>query len=354
MARAPDMQLSYTLWPEEDRKSWEVAVKDGDPFDDCGPAAHLTDATRRALRESYGRFLGFLAAKHRPLLEGAPARRVDRKIVADYVAWRRPSCGDSGIATDLHHLRLALGFICSGTDWSWLLTVTKRISAQATPKHPKSHLVTSEQLYALGLGLMDRAVIASNTARGAGKVHAVEYRDGLIIALLALIPLRRRTLAALRIGKHMVKSGDRWALDIPDVDSKTKRPLEYPISAALSAGIDLYLNKFRCRIPRAASHDGLWASNQGRPMDDGAIYDTVCRRTRAALGFPVNLHRFRAAAATLWSMRDPANVRGARDLLGHASFGTTEQHYIMAQSRIAGRALNRAIAGTGKRAGGFK
>ena len=36
-----------------------------------------------------------------------------------------------------------------------------------------------------------------------------------MIALLALIPLRRRTLAALRIGKHVVKTGQVWALEIP-------------------------------------------------------------------------------------------------------------------------------------------
>jgi integrase len=165
-----------------------------------------------------------------------------------------------------------------------------------------------------------------------------------MIALLALIPLRRRTLTALRIGKQLVQSGDRWALDIPAKDVKTKRPLDYLISAKLSDRIDLYLNQFRCRILGAGAHDFLWASNIGRPLDDTTIYVTVRKRTREALGFPVNPHRFRRAAATLWSSRDPANVRGAKDLLGHASFGTTEKYYIMAQSRIAGRALARVIA----------
>jgi integrase/recombinase XerD len=84
-------------------------------------------------------------------------------------------------------------------------------------------------------------------------------------------------------------------------------------------------------------------------MLDGSIYNTVRQRTRRALGFPVNLHRFRSAAATLWSAQDPANVRGAKDLLGHASFGTTEKHYIMARSRIAGRALARVVSNVGKR-----
>ena len=77
-------------------------------------------------------------------------------------------------------------------------------------------------------------------------------------------------------------------------------------------------------------------------MSDRMIYKTVRRRTKKALGFPVNLHRFRHAAATFWSARDPVNVRG-KDLLGHATFATTERHYIMAQSRMAGRALARAI-----------
>lgn len=86
-----------------------------------------------------------------------------------------------------------------------------------------------------------------------------------------------------------------------------------------------------------------WTSNARRKRRDGIIFVTVRQCTREALGFPVNLHRFRMAAATLWSIRDPANVRGSKDLLRHASFVMTEKHYIMAQSRVAGRALARAI-----------
>jgi integrase len=178
------------------------------------------------------------------------------------------------------------------------------------------------------------------------KVDAFRYRDGLIIALLALIPLRRRTLAALRIGHHLLRSGHLWVLDIPAADTKAGLPLDYPVSENLSARIDRYLAKFRNTIPGASEHNGLWASEQGRPMDGGQIYCSVIQRTREAFGFSVNLHQFRHAAATLWSIRDPANVRGAKDLLGHSSFGTTEKHYIRAQSRLAGRALARAVGST--------
>jgi integrase len=74
-----------------------------------------------------------------------------------------------------------------------------------------------------------------------------------------------------------------------------------------------------------------------------AIYNAVRRRTKKAFGFAVNLHRFRHATATFWSIHDPENVRGVKDLLGHASFSMTEKHYVMAQSRLAGRALAQVI-----------
>jgi hypothetical protein len=201
----------------------------------------------------------------------------------------------------------------------------------------------SDQGVPLGTALMDRIVANTEAANNISITDAMHYRNGLIIALLAIVPVRRRTLTALRIGKHLVQCGDLWTLDIPAEDSKTKRPLGYVISAEQSARIDLYLNKFRPRISGAAMHDYLWASNRGRPMRGGIIYATVRCSTRKAFDFPVNLHRFRTAAATFLSMQDPENVRSAKDLLGHASFATTEKHYIMAQSRLAGRALARAI-----------
>jgi integrase/recombinase XerD len=171
------------------------------------------------------------------------------------------------------------------------------------------------------------------------------FRDGLIIALLALIPLRRRTLEALRIGKQLVRSGDQWVLDIPAEDVKTKRPLDYPLSSELSRRIDIYVNKIRSKTAAADTHDYLWASSRGRPLKGQVIYNAVRRRTCKAFGFAINLHRFRRAAGTFWSIQDPVNVRGVKDLLGHASFATTEKYYMMAQSRHAGRTLARTFDG---------
>jgi len=64
--------------------------------------------------------------------------------------------------------------------------------------------MTSDHLYAVGTRLMDDAEPSGSDY----KADAFLYRDGLIIALLAVAPLRRSTLAALRVGEHLLKSGD--------------------------------------------------------------------------------------------------------------------------------------------------
>jgi site-specific recombinase XerD len=165
----------------------------------------------------------------------------------------------------------------------------------------------------------------------------------LLIALLAGTGIRRRTVTALRIGSHLVKEGESWTLEIPAEDVKGKRSLDPYVSRELSARIDVYLQLFRSRLPGAETHNGLWPSNKAGPMTGNAIYDAVLKRTKKAFGFGVNLHRFRHASGTLWSIEDPANIRGVKDFLGHASFKTTDGYYLISQSRLAGRSLAAAI-----------
>ena len=159
MRRAKRLYLPYAAWPEDDRTRWEAAFKAGtNLFDDQGPAAHLAERTRLQLQYAYGKFLAFLSVRHRSLLARTPAERVNHKIIEDYVNWQPATCGGITLAIYLYHLWLALRYICPNEDWSWLLTIRKRIAAQAKPNPEKHHLVTSETLYALGMKLMDRII----------------------------------------------------------------------------------------------------------------------------------------------------------------------------------------------------
>ena len=344
MSRASKKQLLFREWPDDDQQHWKTIFEPADLFDEAGRGAHLAPSTREALRASYAQYLRFVSDHHSELLDRPPEARIDRQLIAEYASLLRKTNQEPSVVINLRHLRLALRLICPNVDWSWLLTITKRIAAVAPRKTRKQPLVTIERLYLLGIELMDHAVADARRHGEISKQTGMEYRDGLLIALLALFILRRRTVTAIRIGKQLVRSGELWALAIPPEDTKNDQALDFSISVDMSRRINVYLEDFRVRLPGAASHNGLWASNKRGPMSDSAIYDAVRRRAKKAFGVGVNLHRFRHAAASFWSIQDPVNERGVKDLAGHASYDkTTDKYYVMGQSRLAGRALAKAI-----------
>jgi len=190
-------ELPFVEWPQGIRRRWETAFAKGDDFlDDGGPGAHLQPTSRAALKSACGRFLRYLSLEGCDLDVEALEKQINPKLLKAYVEYRRPSCSERSIAIELHHVRLAFRLIFPQVDWTWLLNATKRIAGQAKQKPAKHHLVTSDELYVLGLELMDAAIEAANARGEVSKACAFQYRDGLIIALLAVIPLRRRTLTA--------------------------------------------------------------------------------------------------------------------------------------------------------------
>src|SRR5262249_52200939 len=105
MPRGHKIMLSFSEWPAQDQHRWEAAFKSSDCFDEQTCGAHLAPATRKARRESYGRFLGFISAIHPKRLTAQPEARIDPSIVAEYVIWRRRSGEVMSLAADLGHFR---------------------------------------------------------------------------------------------------------------------------------------------------------------------------------------------------------------------------------------------------------
>jgi len=339
--RSTIRRLPYSEWPQQDRHLWESVFENGNIFQD-GTAAHLAEASRKSWKSCYSRFLGFLAARHPDRLMLPPDQRVAREIVKEYSETLLAHISQVTVAIMLGRLGYVLKAIHGEYDWSWLQQITARIRRGAKPS--RKPYITADRLFALGMRLMDRALAEANADGLVTEQGAIIYRDGLMIALVASAPIRRRALLKMEIGRQLVRTGSGWTLDIPEEDTKTGQPQEYPLAPRLSGYVDEYLARFRSAIPGAGCHDSLWPSSEGKPMAANTCLQRFTVRTRAEFGFAVGPHRFRHAAATLWSERDPKNVRGAKDLLGHTTFAMTEKHYIVAQSRTAGQKLAQAFA----------
>ena len=102
-------------------------------------------------------------------------------------------------------------------DWSWIRRLLRPVQARYKPARPKRpRLVATSDLFDLGLALMAAAERKNPECRG-----ATAFRDGLIIALLAVRPLRMRNLVGLTLDRTLVRRGEQWWIQIPAAETKT-------------------------------------------------------------------------------------------------------------------------------------
>jgi integrase/recombinase XerD len=177
------------------------------------------------------------------------------------------------------------------------------------------------------------------------KADAVRFRDGMMIALVAFIPIRPKNLAALEIGRHLVREGDGWFVIIPCEETKTRTPIEFAIPELLESYLAIYLDIVRPRLLRHPTCSALWVNARGEALAYAAIGDAICRHSMSRLGFRITPHDARDAAATTWALLAPDRIGVARDLLGHSDLRTTIKHYNRAKGIEASRAYSQVIAG---------
>ncbi len=172
---------------------------------------------------------------------------------------------------------------------------------------------------------------------------ATLFRDGLIIALLSLMPMRRRNFVQLRLGTELTTTGKGYVVDIPAAATKTHRPFDFDWPDELVAPLETYLHVHRPELAgrcyrwlgRAGDH--LWVATSGSALTEMALYDIVTKRTKATFGIAINPHAFRDAAATTLAIHDPKHVRITAAILGHTSFQSTEKYYNQAHGLDAHR-----------------
>jgi site-specific recombinase XerD len=335
--KAPERAcMKLADWPEMDRRLWQEALTPADPFEPTGGtrARHSRQSNVKT-EKGYGRWLTWLMTNGVLDSAQAPHARITPAHVKAYVGHLEVlGNGGQSILSRLQELGDFARAIAPGHDWSFINRLASKVRARTVPVRDKrAKLATTMELYGLGTDLMDSAQHQSTP-----RLAALAYRDGLIIALLALRPLRRRNLAGLVLGKTLMQAGGAWMLRIASDDTKTHQPIDMPWPAALTDHLDIYLAVHRPVLSALKSRwacpigDTLWVSSHGSPMTEMALYDQIRQRAMEGLGKAVNPHLFRDAAATTLAIEDPRHVRLATALLGHRHTATTERYYQQAQA----------------------
>ena len=335
-------------WPEEDRKCFERACRPADPFseDGSGSRADHSNRSNKKAEAGYGRYLTYLSLYEPGALELPLAQRIIPEFVRRFIKHLQEL--GNGTQTQLCRLQ-ELGEMAKVfnpvTDWSFINRIASGVRAKNIPTRDKSNLQLTDDLLALGVELMLQARLFT------GLKAALLFRDGLIIAFLALVPVRRRNLADFKVGRNLIDLSNHLLIVFDETETKTHTPFEVEWPDCLIEALEDYLQTYRPILEARCGRwykpvdDALWLSKDGSPMTEIAIYDRIRERTKVKFGVAMNPHLFRDAAATTMAIADPAHVRLAAPLLGHRTFSTTEKYYQQAKTFEAHQVFLKAIFG---------
>jgi integrase/recombinase XerD len=337
-------------WAVPDRRAWEAAMTKGDILETGGDGADWAPLSRRKTAKGYGRWLTWLDTHQLLDPEAAPVDRITPERVRDYLTELRLINAPYTVLARVQELYQAIRVMAPDCDLAWLRRIEARVRHQAVSVRGKrQRVMPSETLFRYGVEL-----IATADDRGTGSLlkRACRFRDGLMIAVLAARPLRRRNFARIKVGRHLVQVDGAYQLRFEGSETKTGGPIETPFPAALVAQLERYLTEFRPPLLQRASRKGqplqqsdpsLWISVHGVAMTEIGIYFAISQLTRKRFGHVVSPHLFRDSAATSIAIEVPEHVHIVRSVLGHSSLITGERHYIQARTLEASRRYQQHI-----------
>ena len=322
--------LPVSEWPEADRRAWEDACRPGSRLKPGGVASYLAEVSRDDFARRYGAFLGFLERTGRLKRDAAAAAQVTLSNVEAYIADPTTRVRSVTVYNAIYKLRRAAELLAPTADFSWLAEIEKDIALMMELQSKFDRLVFTGRLVEAGLTLVAEAQgFASSELIGARGV-----RNGLMIALLALCPIRIKNFSTLEIGHTFKEVHGSWWIALPNITTKSRRPDERRVPTLLNRSIDVYLNQSRpVLMGSRPPTNALWiSSTTGRPMTRKNLGTLVSKITLETLGVDVSPHLFRTAAAATAAAHGGNTPHLASAVLNHTDPRVTEEHYNRASS----------------------
>jgi integrase len=247
---------------------------------------------------------------------------VSPEIIDAFVNELHGRVGSVTRASYIGKIRRIVQILAPGRDLVWLGEIEADLRYAARPR-PKFHrIVSSERLLALGLELIRRGETSDHlTALGRARL----VRDGLMIALLALCPIRLRNLAELGLGRQLRRIGDTWWIILAADETKTGRPDERPIPEIVGKAIERWLGHWRSVFH--SFDDSFWPSIKGGSLAYTYVGHIITETTRRELGVAVNPHLFRDCAVYTVAINAGDRMGMASGLLQHTDQRTVEKYY---------------------------
>jgi hypothetical protein len=328
--------LSLEKGPEADRLAWLANTERGRRHRRPKRADRYPDASLWKFRKGYERWLGFL--DHRGWLDPAlpPGKRVTReRLDAYFAALQAIGNADYTIVGRFQELASALAILEPGEDWRWVRGPRGGVIPHRHRTRRALVVPHSRVLYRWGCTLMDTAASPATTL-----ADALQFRDGLIIAIEAARARRLRSMAGLQVGTELTRRPDGcWRIDLPPARVKTRRADSFSLPAALTPYIDLYLGEVRPFLLRGRESTAMWIGKVGQDLSQKTYGEMYGLRARKRFKVRFGPHRTRYAAATASAIDAPHDPTLAARMLGITS-DVVRNHYQRAGQAGAAKRFN--------------
>jgi integrase len=314
-------RLPPDQWPEAARVAWQRACADGGPLERPGKASHLAPASRAIREASFGRYLSYLLSTGSDVSRTGASRPTPERL-AGYIESMRATLRASVIHRLLVDLSLVMGAIEPERDWKWIrrlpgMPTSSDVRASKRPIIPPDPFAILHSAYA--------ACDAANSQPTPLKA-AIQFRDGVLIALLTGHTPRLKNLSEMKVGTHLLIYETHLRL-LFDGTVKNSEIIDVPLSTMMEGYMRRYITEHRPVLLRGAEdHQFLWVNIDGDPLLYSTIYQLI-RKVTGSWGGRTGPQKMRHAAATTLMKIDPRQIEVASAVLAHRGTSTVNQVY---------------------------
>ena len=334
----PVKSIEKSAWPPAFELLFDNAMAENAIQAVMGPspdAAVLKEGTKHDCTYVMGRYLhaimptGCRVADPLDVTNLAAPERLDRFVAA----LRSDGLAPSTMATYLDKLKMVLKRLAPNLDtnyFDWLVSTIRWeiVRERSTP-------ISTKAIFQIGVEAMEQAKIdichweRHHRSRGVPGLPFLDYRNGLLIATLALIPLRIDNMLMLSIGstfREIDGNVGGYRIDILGISTKNGSHIPPDVPRQLNAFIALWLNFYRLELMPTSRELSFWLTIKGAPLGYQGARDAIMSTVQKACGQPLRPHQVRHAAANAITLQGKSK-KVIATLLQHESPETASRHY---------------------------
>ena len=338
-------RLKYPEWPETDRTARDAACHVDGPLTPSWLAVSWALATATKRWAEWGGFLAYLQSVGELKEEETPAARLTPERLRPYIMSLRQRVSANSLRCEVIDLSYAAMALAPDRSWAWvrthpLLPRPAEVRASRKPIDPPDPV-------ALLSALLDQCEHANRLPPS--PATSLQHRNGVLMAVAICTGLRRKNLAEMQIGEHVLIGDDHIRL-LFTTSVKNRQVVDILVPPFLLPHLRAYLEKHRPILLQGTEDcQALWINLLGRPLEYTALRFVFTQTSTRLIGRSLTVHIVRHAMATRIMDRDPRDLEGASAALAHRGTSSVNEVYDRSGHRTAQRMWMRLLRNSRKR-----